>query len=124
MKICGRDYKLEFNCSKVGGAEFYKNKDGDGLVRFGKFNDLGFIAEMLVHEAVEAILVEDFKRFACTEKVDEDYRYQFHFDHDYLCTLGPKILDALLSSGFFKLVDGRPKKKRPRSATVEMRVLK
>jgi hypothetical protein len=36
----------------------------------------------------------------------------FHFDHHYLDSIGPKLCDALLTSGMFRLVDCRPKRRR------------
>lgn len=104
---------MEFG-KDVGGAEFYtagRDSGGNGVIRFGDYKDLRFIAEMLVHEALEAILVEDHRRFHCTDFELGNRGYHFLFDHDYFDSVGPKLLDAMLSSGFFRLVDGRPKKR-------------
>jgi hypothetical protein len=110
VKICSRDYKLTFDRDLDGGC-FYsygKTSEGDAEIIVGHYKDLRYCAEILLHEITEAILCEDDKRFSCTAFDDDNSRYLFMFPHDYLDTIGPKLLDALLTSGFFSLIDGRP----------------
>jgi hypothetical protein len=117
LKICSREYRLRFKKS-VGGAHFYcngPNSYGNGLIEVGDYPDLPFIGGIIIHEALEAILYEDGKRL-CPPVNDGDHsRYVFLFDHDYLDGLQNKILDALLTSGFFKLKDGRKRKMAKKS---------
>lgn len=113
MKICSREYALKFRKDMAGGC-FYSNgpnSEGDGVIEIGEYRDLGFVCEVVLHEALEAILWEDGRRL-CPPCADGDHsRYVFLFDHDYLDGLPAKLIDALLTSGFFRVVDGRPKRK-------------
>ena len=109
MKICSREYQLKFK-NGLGGGEFYcdgKHGGGKGLIVIENYKETRRVAEVLCHEILEAILVEDYKRFACTSRELSNPRYFFQFSHDYLDTVGQKLLDALLTSGFFKLMNGR-----------------
>ena len=54
-------------------------------------------------------MVEDGKRFIPTGHEPGNARYEFHFNHDYLDGFGPKVVDALLTSGMFALKE--PKKR-------------
>lgn len=104
MKICSREYEIRTNKS-VGGARFYswgKNSKGTGLIEIGNY-DKRTCAELLMHEITEAILVEDGKRFIETDREKCNERYLFMFTHDYLDTFGPKLLEAITTSGFFEL---------------------
>ena len=109
MKICSREFKLKFSKKQAGGCfyRFGRKSEGDAEICIGKYKELHYCAEILCHEIMEAILVEDGKRFSCTEYDPCKDRYLFQFSHDYLDGLGPKLLEALLTSGLFKLVDGR-----------------
>jgi len=114
MKICSREYRLKFKKSERG-ASFYCNgadAQGNGLVEIGDYGDVEFVGGIIIHEALEAILFEDGKRLCPPVNEGDHTRYVFLFDHDYLDGLQNKILDALLTSGFFKLVDGRKKKRK------------
>jgi len=113
MKICGRDYKLTFARKANGGAFWCNGKklEGRGEIEVGHYKDLRFCAEILCHEAIEAIFTEDHVRYADTSYENSNDNRIFHFDHRYLDTVGPKLLDALLTSGMFRLVDCRPKLK-------------
>lgn len=111
MKICSREYALRFR-KGVEGACFYSNgpkTDGDGVIEIGDYKDVTFVGGVLIHEILEAILYEDCKRFKPPVVGDDHSRYLFCFDHDYLDGLQNKLLDAMLTSGFFRLVDGRKK---------------
>jgi len=119
IKICSRDFKLTFN-SNHSGARFAccgierngKKKDGRGEIEIGtKQNDLRDCAERVVHEVMEAIFVEDDKRWGHSSE-SQDCEYLFSFGHDYLCSFDKKVVDGLLTSGFFKLTDGRPKRRK------------
>ena len=112
MKICSREYALRFR-KGVDGACFYsngRNTDGNGVIEIGDYKDLSFVGGVLTHETLEAILYEDCKRYKPPVAGDDHSRYLFCFDHDYLDGLQNKLLEALLTSGFFKLVDVRKKK--------------
>lgn len=108
MRICGREYRLAFDRD---GSDAAFNTGGDypTVVLGLDCKSLHHVASNLVHEIIEATLCEDFKRWGDDDDPGDCSRKLFVFDHDYLRTFGPKIVDALLSSGFFKLVDGRPK---------------
>ncbi len=113
MKICSRDYKLSFD-NKTGryAGEFYSSGSkgaGNGEIKV-HCGDLRTTAEILCHEIMEAILCEDGKRYCSTSYDYDNSRYLFQFSHDYLDGYGAKLLDALITSGMFKLVDCRPKK--------------
>lgn len=112
MKICSRKYKLTFDRKQSGGAFWINGRksEGKGEICIGHYRNLRNCAEILCHEMVEAILVEDDKRFCSTGRQDNSARRRFQFDHDYLDNIGPKLVDALLTSGMFKLKDCRPKK--------------
>jgi len=107
IRICSRSFRLKFD--KNGGASFQTYSDkGRGEIVIGlKYPDLEEVAEKIVHEAVEAILATDDKRSYNYTGSHEEPNYLFHFDHDYLCSFTYKLVDALVSSGFFKIVDGR-----------------
>lgn len=112
MKICSREYSLRFR-KGVDGACFYSNgpkTGGDGVIEIGDYKDVTFVGGVLIHEILEAILYEDCKRYKPPVCGDDHSRYLFCFDHDYLDGLQNKLLEALLTSGFFKLVDVRKKK--------------
>jgi hypothetical protein len=113
MKICSREYDLTFD-KKQKGASFWCNgrrSGGRGEICIGKYKDLRTRAEMLVHEVLEAIFVEDGKRSHPTSYEQDNGRYTFHFDHDYFDGVGPKVTDALLSSGMFRLKEIGKKEK-------------
>jgi hypothetical protein len=115
MKICGRDYKLTLVKGHKG-AEFYcngKETTCRGEIIIGDYQDLRGICEILIHEALEAILCEDCKRYYQTSHEACNERYLFMFDHDYLDGLCPKLLDALLTSDLFKLTDNRKQYRKP-----------
>lgn len=117
MKICSRDYKLTFRKDQKGGSFWCNGRksEGRGEICIGAYKDKQARAEILIHEAVEAILVEDGKRSHATSYEQENGRYQFHFGHDYFDGFGPKLLDALLTSGMFRLIESKAKKKVSRS---------
>jgi hypothetical protein len=117
MKICGRDYKLTFRKGQKGASFFCNGRksEGRGEISIGLYKDLRGRAEILCHEIIEAILVEDGKRLCQTGFEESNKSYRFHFDHDYLDGLSPKILDALLTSGMFQLRNIKPNKARQRS---------
>jgi hypothetical protein len=109
MKICGRDYKLTFRKSQKGAAFWCNGRKSEsrGEICIGNYKDLRGTAEILCHEIFESIMVEDGKRLCPTGYEESNARYIFHFDHDYLDGLSPKIVDALISSGMFVLRDSR-----------------
>lgn len=108
IKICGRNYRLKFN-KNVNGASFSTHSaKGRGEITIGtKETDIEELAERVGHEAIEAILTEDDKRFCNFTCSYDDPNYIFIFNHDYLCGFTYKLIDALVLSGFFKIVDGR-----------------
>lgn len=111
MKICGRDYRVYLRPSEYG-AGFSAIRRNVWIGARGDLKDMG---AYLIHEATEAILYEDGKRLTpnlphIIELYDDNSRYIFHFDHDYLIGFANKFQDALLTSGFFKLCDPRKKK--------------
>jgi hypothetical protein len=111
MKICGKDYRISYRKGERG-AGFSQL---DRRMWIGTEGGLFEIANCIIHEAVEAILLEDVKRLTphnthISNICDDNTRYIFHFDHDYLCQFTYKLQDALLTSGFFKLTDPRKKK--------------
>jgi len=82
--------------------------DGKGEMIIGtEHAGLETQAVSIIHEALEAIMIEDSKRFLNYTNSHNRPHFIFHFDHDYLCQLEWKLLDALVSSGFFKLMDGK-----------------
>lgn len=108
VNICGRKYKLKF--SESTGGQFYcsgKNGGGDGEIYVGRYKDISRFAEVLLHEIIEAILVEDNKRYAKTGIQDGNENRLFIFDHEYFDVFVYKILDGMISSGFFKIIDNR-----------------
>ena len=111
MKICGRDYRLNFS-KKQSGGEFWcygKDKSGRGEISIVSGKDLRHTAEILVHEALEAIFAEDNVRYHNSSYDPGNENRFFVFSHHYFDSIGPKLVDALLTSGFFELVDGRKK---------------
>jgi hypothetical protein len=109
MKICSRKYKLTFDRKQSGGAFWVNGRksEGRGEICIGAYKSLRTRAEILVHEITEAILIEDRRFFYDGEDTaSRDRKYKF--DHGYLVGLGPKLVDALLTSGMFRLVDCRP----------------
>jgi hypothetical protein len=111
MKICGRDYKLRFS-RKASGGSFWcsgKKSEGRGEIEIGHYKDLRGCAEILCHEALESIFAEDNVRYSNTSYDIDNNNRIFHFDHRYFDSIGPKLLDALLTSGMFRMVDCRPK---------------
>ena len=113
MKICSREYKLKFK-PKHAGASFWSHDDkGCGCIEIGTdYSDLRYLASVMLNEIIEAVLYEDGKRFKPSIAQNDDHtRYVFHFDHEYLNSeLCNKLLEAMLTSGFFKLADPRKKK--------------
>lgn len=107
MRICGREYRLRFD-SEDDGAGFRTGCDYPEIVLGLGCKSLHHVVSNLVHEIFEATLCEEGKRWGHDEVPDDCTRKMFVFEHDYLHVLGPKLLDAMLSSGFFRLVDGRP----------------
>lgn len=108
VRICGREYKLKF--SEPTGGCFYcsgKSGSGDGEIYIGKYKDISRVAEILLHEIIEAILVEDSKRFVPTGLLDDNSNRLFMFTHEYFDMLICKIIDGMKSSGFFKIIDNR-----------------
>lgn len=114
MRICGREYRLVFSKSQSGGAFWCYGKDesGQGEIRIKSQRELHATAEILCHEALEAIFAEDGVRFANMNREPGNENMIIMFDHHYFNTVGPKLLDALLSSGMFKLIDNRKQKGR------------
>lgn len=85
-----------------------RSSDGKGEIIIGtKCPGLEHQSASIIHEALEVILMEDYKRFFNYTNSHNRPNYIFIFDHDYLCKLEYKLLDALVSSGFFKIVDGK-----------------
>ena len=113
MRVCGRDYRIKFDHDSSG-AGFQTCGDYPTVTLGTDCKSLHHVASNLIHEVIEAVLVEDFKRWADDDDPADCSRKLFVFDHDYFRSFGPKVLDGLLSSGFFKLVDGRPKVKGKR----------
>ena len=104
VNICGRKYKLKF--SEPTGGCFYcngKNGGGGGEIYVGKYTDISRFTEILLHEIIEAILVEDNKRYMKTGTMESNENRLFIFDHEYLDSFIPKIIDGMISSGFFKI---------------------
>lgn len=109
MNIGGIEYRVVFDAEKQG-AGFQTSPP---TMWIGCDCTLQEMANSVMHEALEAVLLQDVKRLTpnCThigDVCDDNTRYVFHFDHDYLCTLTYKLQYALLTSGFYKIVDGRP----------------
>lgn len=107
IKICSKEYELKTS-KKIHGAYFHtaRKKDSRGEIGITSKATKEITAGYIIHEVIEAILTEDDKRFYNYTNSSEDPNYVFMFDHDYLCGLVHKILDALLSSGIFKLNGG------------------
>lgn len=111
MRIVGREYRLKFD-AESDGAAFNTGGDYPTITLGLACKSLHHVASNVVHEVVEVILSEDMKRWGDDNDPLDCTRKLFVFDHDYLRTFGPKVVDALVSSGFFKLVDARPKKRK------------
>lgn len=107
IKICSKIYDLRFDKSNGEGSFVTMTKSGKGKITIGTQYGLADQAAKVVHESIEAILTEDDKRFYNYTNSHERANFVFIFDHDYLCQLEHKLIDALLTSGFFKLTDGK-----------------
>lgn len=109
IKICSRDYDLKFDkTTGVSSCDMSREKDGKGEMIIGtQYSGLAGQAASVIHEAFEAIMMEDCRRFFNYTNSHNRPNFIFVFDHDYLCSLEWKLLDALISSGFFKIVDGK-----------------
>jgi len=113
IKICGKNYHFKFDPNKTGARFGSNSSSGDGVMVIGTHNRaLGDCAERILHEVMEAVAVEDNKRFYNYRSNSNDPDYIFVFDHDYLCGYTHKIIDGIVSSGFFRVRDGRPKLRR------------
>jgi hypothetical protein len=104
IKICSNEYDLIFSKILTGGRFSTlgtETKDtGRGQLVVGtKFPDIRYRASVLIHEILEAILAVDCKRSSHQQNGEE--RHIFVFDHDYMDTLGEKVLDAMLTSECF-----------------------
>lgn len=113
LRICGRQYHLQFNPNKSGGYFNTCKLSGDGLVEIGTRNRaLADVAERVFHEVAEVVSVESGKRFHHYRSNSDDPDYLFVFNHDDFTRMVPEIIDGLVSSGFFRVVDGLPKKEK------------
>ena len=113
IKICGRDYRFGFDSNRKGARFGCNSADGDGSIVIGTRNRaLKDMAARVMHEVMECVATEDQKRFYNYRSNSNDPDYIFVFDHDYLCGYTDKIIDGIISSGFFKVVDGRPEIKK------------
>jgi hypothetical protein len=87
---------------KIGWSKFCTyDKNGNGLIsicvgRDGAKRSNRRKLEALIHEILEAILTDDFRRWS--DNADAS-RCIFCFDHDYLNELESKLLTALVSCG-------------------------
>jgi hypothetical protein len=103
IRICGEVWDLNTDKNIDGGNVNMNPGRENSAVTIGTTNPSKYYrASILIHEILEGILMYDNKRW---QQIIEDNRmvYLFAFDHEYLSGLGPKILDALVSSGVFKL---------------------
>lgn len=112
MRICSRDFSLRFAPSRDDAELSCSGLGGRGEIIVGtKSNHLPTIAGLVAHEAMESILITDGKRFCPHNSKRDDsniHDHVFIFNHEYLNDgFDVKVVDALVTSGFFKLVDGR-----------------
>lgn len=65
IKICSRNYSLKFDkTTGVSSCDIARDKDGKGEMIIGtEYSDLEGQAASVIHEALEAIMMEDCKRF-------------------------------------------------------------
>ena len=106
IKICSREFDLKFHGKDRRGGFFdsHQGEDGcgRGLISIAAAYGIEDKMDVLIHEILEAIMATDGKRFYPRWSADDDNPL-FVFDHNYLCGLSTKILDALLTSGFIML---------------------
>jgi hypothetical protein len=103
IRICSDEWDLRVDKNLEGGLVNMNPDNENSYMTIGFANPSKYYrASVLIHEVLESILMYDGKRW---ENIIGDNRtvYLFSFDHDYLDQLGPKVLDALLSSGALKL---------------------
>lgn len=109
--IAGRPYDITVN-KKTSGGEFYcwgKKRKGSGEIFIENTESLNTLVEILFHEIMEATLTEEYKRYQKTGLSLNNQSLTFLFDHEYFDMLCPKVLSALLDTGFVQLVDMRAK---------------
>ena len=109
VTIAGRPYEL-FLDKKTNGGEFYcwgKKRHGKGQIYVENAKDLRTVVEILLHEVMEATLVEENKRYSVASVDQGNANRVFIFTHEYYETFCPKVLNSLLESGFVQLVDRR-----------------
>lgn len=100
IEICSQDWILKKNPKKVGGYFSTHGVKGRGVIELGtKWKDKENLVNILIHEILEAIFVEDNKRYNDQSGYESSRDYLFVFDHDYLHGLGPKVGAALRSVG-------------------------
>jgi hypothetical protein len=108
IRICGREYDLKFDPS-ISGAHFSTcENSGRGSICIGtKVKDINWLADLVLHESIEAILCEDNMRLYRAVNGSKEFDYTFVFNHEYFSGFTNKLLDAMKSSGFFVVRDGR-----------------
>jgi hypothetical protein len=103
IEICSKQWILKKNPRTLGAEFSTRGHSGHGVITIGtQWKDKAHQVNMLIHEILEAILVEDYKRYKDSSPHGVNDRYLFVFDHDYLDGLGPKIGAALRSAGVLK----------------------
>ncbi len=106
IDICGEKWTLKFPRSESN-ASFASTGTHIGYIKIGKkHRDTQSFINDLVHECIEAILTTDLKRWYDKWDGEKEQRgILCVFDHQYLSALAPKIVTALLSTGFFEVQD-------------------
>ncbi len=100
IEICSRQWTFKKNPKKTGGFFDTHGVDGCGCIELGtKWTNKENLIDVLIHEVLEAIMVEDFKRYTDQSGYGSSRDYLFVFDHDYLHGLGAKVGAALRSVG-------------------------
>lgn len=100
IEICSQQWNFKKNPKKTGGYFTTHGADGRGFIELGtRWKDKENLVDVLIHEVLEAIMVEDFKRYTDQSGYESSRDYIFVFDHDYLHGLGAKVGVALRSVG-------------------------
>ena len=115
IKVGHRDYRLHHDKQHSGGMFWTRGKSCDGIgdiyIGVKEFNNLKNRAGKVFHEVAEAMLCDDNKRLSRPAPSHEEPDYMFVFDHDYLNEFCDKMVESLITTGYFRITEGNPKVK-------------
>lgn len=110
VRICGRTFSVVLDPKEMNSeVSIYDNDAGVGKIVIGAAGLEGTPTEVairLVHEIVEAVLIQGRRRFTPWTRAGDGEataNHLFVFDHNFLDDFAAYLVDALLSTGYFAL---------------------